>query len=173
MMPFLHRPLALAAVLALTAGVASAHDGPPYPVLVDRDLAGHVVSIWADPDVGIGTFYVYVSDVEAGDPVLRISVWPTDEHKSEAAFTAVPAEEDEPFQLVGEVDFDRRGEWEARFHFEGRDGSDEVTLPIDVTPPGAGTIDLIWFLGPFLALAFLWVKVFLKRREMMRPSYSC
>ena len=48
-------------ILALAAAPpALAHQGPPYPILVDRVMGPGVVSVWADPDVGTGTFYITV-----------------------------------------------------------------------------------------------------------------
>jgi hypothetical protein len=171
--PF-HPMLAVAASVALLARPARAHDGPPYPILVDEPLAGRVISIWADPDVGVGTFYIYVDGENARERCrLDIGVTPADEHQGEQVFAAVPAEPGEPFQLFGEVDFDRVGEWEVRFVLEATDGKAELRLPVDVTPPGLGRIDFIWYLSPFAAVAFLWVKVFLKRRENARESLPC
>jgi len=39
---------------------------------------------------------------------------------------------------------------------------------VEVTPPGLGTIDLLWFLFPFLGIAFLWTKALLRRRPWSR-----
>ena len=46
--------LALAAWL-LSAGPmrALAHEGPPYPIIVNKSAGPCVLSVWADPDVGI------------------------------------------------------------------------------------------------------------------------
>ncbi len=161
---------ALAAVLAL-AGAARAHDGPPYPIVVDRPLETGLVSVWADPDVGTGTFYVYLDPVPATAalPDLSIAVRPADGHVPEARVAAVPSEPGEPFQLVGEVPFDRRGPWEVVFAF----GAEQFELGVEVTPPGAGRIDLLWFSFPFLTIAALWLKVFFARRRIARePSPS-
>ncbi len=151
------------------------HDGPPYPILVDEPLGGRIVSIWADPDVGVGTFYFYVDPRPTADdsPPLDITVAPADDHAPEATFAAAPAKSSEPFQLVGEVDFDRRGTWNVRFAYGATDAREEFHLPVEVTPPGAGRIDLIWFLAPFLLISFLWIKVFLKRREIARTPGPC
>jgi len=163
-------PWAAVAALLL-ASAPSAHDGPPYPILVDEPVAGSVVSIWADPDVGVGTFYLYVVAAEGREPSLPdvdIAVRPVDGHAGEQVFGAVVADEDEPFQLVGETDFDRRGDWEVRFLFEDGGERAELAKTVDVTPPGLGKIDLLWYLSPFLALGFLWVKVFLARRALAK-----
>ena len=52
------RTLLPAAVLLLACGArVRAHEGPPYPILVDKTLGPCVVSVWSDPDVGTGTFF--------------------------------------------------------------------------------------------------------------------
>src|SRR5262245_40899153 len=73
-------------ILALGLGLvfaapAAAHRGPPYPVLVDRRIASYTLSVWADPDVGTGTFFV-VFDPDpfrsASDPIVTIEARPSD-----------------------------------------------------------------------------------------------
>lgn len=160
--------------LGLLASAPSPHDGPPFPIVVDRTLAHDRLSIWADPDVGVGTFYFYLDPLAEGSPQpsegtgIAIAVRPVDGHAPEALFEATPAEASQPYQHIGEVEFDARGPWLVRFVATGPAATEEFELEIDVTPPGAGRIDLLWFLSPFLAVAFLWVKVVLKKRELAR-----
>jgi len=167
-MSALHRISALVLTAACLAAPAAAHDGPPYPVVVDEELGGHLVSVWADPDVGQGTFYLYVDSPD--EARVEIEVEPADDHAPEAIYETVVAEDAAPYQFVGLVDFDRRGEWEVRLILDGLSGSAVRELVVDVTPPGAGRIDLLWFLLPFVAVGFLWIKVLVKRRELQRTS---
>lgn len=164
---------ALLAALVLSAPLR-AHDGPPYPILVDEEVSGLSVSVWADPDVGVGTFYFYVDPLQPGASCrgLEIEVVPQDGHSERLSFAAVPAEQNEPFQLVGEVDFDRRGMWDVVFTITGSGDAEELAIPVDVTPPGLGTFDMLWFLSPFLAVGFLWIKVMLAKRGMARTASS-
>ena len=161
-----------AALLAALAAPAAAHDGPPFPVLVDEDWAGHVVSVWADPDVGVGTFYVYVEPEPAAGVTLDVVVQPADARLEPARHAAVTADERQPYQLLAETEFDRRGDWVATFEFRAGDEVHRRELDVEVTPPGAGRIDLIWFLSPFLIVAFLWGKVLLVRREERNRAAS-
>ena len=48
---------------ALLAGPAAAHDGPPYAVLVDQPAGPTSLSLWADPDVGLGTLHVWLEPI--------------------------------------------------------------------------------------------------------------
>src|SRR5215510_7571836 len=43
--------------LLITFRSVSAHEGPPYPIMVDKMIGPCLVSVWADPDVGIGTYF--------------------------------------------------------------------------------------------------------------------
>jgi hypothetical protein len=57
--------MALAALLILVwlfwpRALARAHVGVPHPVLLEQPLGPYVVSVLADPDVGVGTFIVQV-----------------------------------------------------------------------------------------------------------------
>src|SRR5690606_13796095 len=45
-----------------------AHEGPPFPIVVDHEIGPMLVSVWTDPDIGIGTFFVVFE--AAGDAVL-------------------------------------------------------------------------------------------------------
>lgn len=130
--------------------------------------------MWADPDVGTGTFFLYLDGETARETPceIQLGVVPADGRLEEAFFDAEPADEGEPFQMVCETEFDARGSWQVRFVLEGPRRSGEVSVDVEVTPPGLGRIDLLWFLSPFLALAFLWVKVVLKRREYARSQQA-
>jgi hypothetical protein len=54
------RRCSLVCLLMLAAVPARAHEGPPFPIVVDQRRGNHLVSIWADPDVGTGLVYVVV-----------------------------------------------------------------------------------------------------------------
>lgn len=164
--------IALALVLATPIPVR-AHDGPPYPILVDHPIAGCELSIWADPDVGVGTFYFYVNEPGSERPTERgldVRVQPVDGRLPEAVQSSETADEDEPYQRIAEIPFDARGFWDVAFDVHGPDGVESVALEVEVTPPGLGEIDILWFLSPFLVVAFFWVKIVLKRREYERAS---
>ena len=60
------------------AAPAAAHDGPPFPLMLDEKAGPYTVSVWADPDVGTGTFFIYV-DAPGGsakDVAVTVSVRP-------------------------------------------------------------------------------------------------
>ncbi len=166
---------ALAASLALLAPRAAAHDGPPYPIFVDEEVGGWTVSIWTDPDVGVGTFYYYVDGpggAPSSDLLVRVTSSPLDGRSEEVTAASVVAEPGEPFQLVGELPFHHRGLWDTRFAFELPGGAalGELSYELDVTPPGLGAFDVLWFAFPFLALGGLWLRALLAQRAYDREG---
>jgi hypothetical protein len=56
----------------LVASVASAHDGPPYPIVSNQLLGRYRISVWTDPDTtddesAGGQFWVMIDPVRVGD----------------------------------------------------------------------------------------------------------
>ena len=50
-------------------------------------------------------------------------------------------------------------------------GHGESTATVEVTPPGLGRWDLLWYASPFAAVAFLWFRA-LARRRTRAPAPS-
>lgn len=160
------RLLRALAATALLAAPAAAHDGPPYPILVDEPIPGGEVDVWADPDVGVGTFYVYVRPPELvapGDATLAVR--PLDGHSRGSSYDARAAGSRDPYQLLIEAAFDQRGLWSSDFTFATAAGEGLLSVDVDVTPPGLGPFDLVLYASPFLVVGFLWAKAVLTRRR--------
>ncbi|HEX8337666.1 MAG TPA: hypothetical protein VF621_13110, partial [Pyrinomonadaceae bacterium] len=104
--------LALALACATRAG---AHEGPPYPILVDKTLGPSVASVWADPDVGTGTFFIILEphqgDTLPEDIRVEVVVRPADGHAPEAAHAAEREGVRGRVQYKAEVPFDAEGPW--------------------------------------------------------------
>jgi hypothetical protein len=159
-----------AALLLALASPAPAHEGPPYPILVDETVGPYVLSVWADPDVGVGTFHVLL-DPPAGAALpggTKVEIWvqPADGRIAEARFEARPARRSGGEQHDAEVEFATEERWRARFVLEGDAGGGEIATEVDVTPPGLGGLDLVWYAAPFAAVGFLWIKALLRRRNL-------
>src|SRR5262249_28754984 len=45
---------------------ASAHNGPPFPIITDQRVGPCVVSLWTHPDLGTGTFWIMVDPPPGG-----------------------------------------------------------------------------------------------------------
>ena len=174
-------PLRLAlAGLALLLGLApsaAAHEGPPFPILVDEPMAPWSVSVWADPDVGVGTFWVLL-DPAAGavlpeDTAVTVHVAPADGREPESAWPATAGGRDGRPEHIAEVDFPTREFWTVRIELTSAatGARAERSLRVEVTPPGYGPIDLLLYSWPFAALALLWLKA-LSRARARRPAVA-
>jgi hypothetical protein len=148
---------------------ASAHEGPPYPILVDKMIGPCMVSVWADPDVGIGTYFIILEPPQGAmvpeDVTVEIGVQPISGRLAEARYQAEREKLRSRVQFKAEIPFDAQERWLTRILLKSSQGSGETSVEVEVTPPGYGRWDLIIYLFPFLAVGFLWLKAFLRRRR--------
>jgi hypothetical protein len=151
---------------------ASAHEGPPYPILVDKMIGPCLVSVWADPDVGVGTFYIILDPLQGGqgvtlpeDITIEIGVRPVSGRLAESRYKAVRESLKNRTQFKAEVPFDAQERWLTRILLNSSRGGGEETVEVEVTPPGYGRWDLLLYLFPFLGVGFLWFNAFLRRRK--------
>ena len=156
---------------------ARAHDGPPYPIFVDEDVGGFTLSIWTDPDVGTGTFFYYLEAPPGRSPAdVRVEVRsaPADGSSPEVSGRSELADRDEPFQQIGELEFDHRGLWPTHFEVRTNDAAGlllgELDFDLEVTPPGLGAVDILWFAIPFLMIAGIWLRALLAQRAHDREQ---
>jgi hypothetical protein len=147
----------------------SAHEGPPYPILVDQVIGPCIVSVWADPDVGIGTFFIILEPDQRGripeDITVEIGVRPISGRLAEAHYKAERESLRNRVQFKAEIPFDAQERWRTRILLKSSQGSGEAAVEVEVTPPGYGRWDLLLYLFPFLAVGFLWLKAFLRGRS--------
>lgn len=159
--------LTSALVLACFAR-AGAHEGPPYPILVDKSLGPSVASVWADPDVGTGTFFVILEPPPGGtlpdDIKVEVGVRPVDGHAAEAFHAAGREGVRGRVQYKAEVPFDAQGPWRVRVLLQSPRGGGELAADVEVTPPGLGRWDLLLYLLPFVAVGLLWLRAVAARR---------
>jgi hypothetical protein len=172
-MPMRSRCAPLLVALVLAGGAdsrpAAAHAGPPFPIVEDQRSGPYVVSVWSDPDIGIGTFFVLLAAPEGGrlavPRTVRIGVQPVSGRLHEAVHEAVPQEVAEGARFYAEVPFDSGGTWRVRIVLAGAQGTAELTTTIEPTPDGTiGPISLALYAIPFLAVGFLWLKAVLRGR---------
>jgi hypothetical protein len=148
---------------------AEAHNGPPFPILENQRVGPCVISLWTHPDVGTGTFYVIVDPVPGGripkDLKVEIGIQPESGRLPEVLYNA------ERDDTRGQVDyktlaqFDRDEFWRVRLVLESPQGNGEAFSRVEATPTGFGRWDLLFFLSPFLAVAFLWFRGMTRRRN--------
>lgn len=169
------RLLLLLLLFGLPGLPSAAHEGPPFPILVDRPVGPYVASVWTDPDIGTGTFFVILEPPEgkslpAGTKV-RVAVQPISGRLAEAVYTAEPQPVRHGERHFTEVPFDQGGRWRVRILLDGPEGGGELVSEVEPTPDGTlGPGELGLYLLPFLAVGFFWFKAVLRRRSPAAPG---
>lgn len=169
---------ALGAALLVVALVsrAGAHSGPPFPMIVDQPLGPVVVSVWGDPDIGVGTFYVTFAAPPGGaipaDLAVDLVVQPVSGRLPEVRYTATRDATTDRVQFTAEAQFDRQEMWKVRFVVHSSAGTNELSTEVEATPPGLGPFDVVLYLLPFLAVAFIWGRAMLRHRSRRTQSRS-
>ncbi|MDQ3698276.1 MAG: hypothetical protein M3373_09655 [Gemmatimonadota bacterium] len=166
---------ALACTAAMWPSATLAHEGPPFPIIVDRHVGPYVASVWTDPDIGIGTFYVVL---EAADGMaftepaaVRVGVAPVSGRLAEVLYDARPERVRRGARFVAEVAFDRGEQWHVRVITEGPAGGGELTSQVEATPDVTlGPIGLVIYSFPFVLVAVLWWRVAVGRRRTLGQS---
>jgi hypothetical protein len=170
MMPKRHfagiRSVWLLSVLLPTA--ANAHNGPPFPIIENRRVGPCVISLWTHPDVGTGAFFVFVEPIAGGtvprDLKVQIGVQPENGRLPEVVYTAAQDTNGSPLQYKALAQFDRDEYWRVRLILESSQGQGEEFSRVEATPVGFGKWDLLFYLLPFLAVAFLWLRGMARQR---------
>ena len=159
----------LALLLLLIPATARAHDGPPFPIVVDQKVGPCTISVWADPDVGTGTFFIIVSPSSGStvpaDLNVVVSVQPTSGRLAEASYTAVRENLRGQIQFKALVPFDAQELWRVRIRLQSAQSSGEAVATVEATPPGLGRWDLLVYLLPFIAVGFLWFLAVVRKRS--------
>jgi len=157
-------------LLLAGAAPAVAHEGPPFPILVDQRVGPYVASVWTDPDIGTGTFFVVLEPPEGGklpaQTKVQVTVAPLDKHHGETLYEAEAQKVRYGARYFTETKFDQGGLWRVRVLLGGSEGGGELTAQVEPTPDGTiGPIALVLYALPFLAVGFLWLKAVLVRKE--------
>jgi hypothetical protein len=152
-----------------TRATTYAHDGPPFPIIVDQQVGPCIISVWTDPDVGTGTFFVVTTPTPGNslpeDLSVQVAVQPSTGRLAEVTYPAVREPLRGQTQFKAEVQFDAQELWRVRIRLQSERGVGETLTSVEVTPPGLGRWDLLIYLSPFLAIGFLWLMAFVRRRR--------
>jgi hypothetical protein len=156
----------------------NAHEGPPFPLFVDRKVDPYVVSVWTDPDVGEALFFVIVSAKDGAalpwDLFVNVGVQPVSGRLVETVYSAQREFVQGQVQYRVQVHFDAEELWRVRVRLEGPLGDVETVETVEATPPGYGRWDLLIYLLPFLAIGTLWaiamVRKIKRRTEPQRST---
>lgn len=158
------RYLATALLVFLFSARTLAHDGPPFPIVVDQQVGPCVISVWTDPDIGEGSFFV-ITQTPPNDLTVQVAVQPTSGRLPEATYAAVREDLKDQVQYKTMVKFDVQENWRVRISLHSAQGSGETTAFVEPTPDGLGRWDLLIYLLPFLAIGFIWLRAFLSKRN--------
>jgi hypothetical protein len=163
-------PIYLIAMAFLTfAASAKAHDGPPFPIIEDQNVGPCIVSVWTDPDIGEGSFFVITQPLPNSslpdDLVVQVAVQPMSGRLAEATYTAERENLRGQVQYKALVNFDVQELWRVRVTLKSSQGNGETTSTVEPTPDGLGRWDLLIYLLPFLAIGFIWLRAFLFKRK--------
>jgi hypothetical protein len=149
---------------------AAAHEGPPFPIIVDKSVGPCIVSVWTDPDVGESTFFVVVNPQPGStippDLKVELGVQPTSGRLPEVLRIAQREDLRDQVQFKVLMFLDAQEMWRVRVVLTSSQGSGEAAAEVEATPPGYGRWDLLIYLLPFVAVAVLWLRAVLRRRGL-------
>lgn len=153
----------------LSAAPARAHIGPPFPIIENQKVGPYTVALWTHPDVGTGTFFVLVDPPPGGkvpdDLKIGIGVQPESGRLAEVVYNATRDDTRGQAQYKTLAEFDRQEFWRIRLVLQSSQGGGEALSRVEATPPGFGRWDLLLYLLPFLAVAFLWFRGIARTRN--------
>ena len=162
----------LAAVMACRGSTGHSHagDGSPFPLLVDQRVGPYRVSVWTDPAIGTGRFYVVLESPEGTSFVpptaVRIAIAPASGRLAEATYAARRERARRGARFYAEVPFDRGEEWRVRVLVDGPAGGGALASRVTPTPVGSiGPARLALYSFPFVSIALLWWRVSLYRKR--------
>jgi hypothetical protein len=164
----------LAASLLFCASSASAHNGPPFPIITDQRIGPYTVSLWTHPDLGIGTFFVLINPPPGGvvpkDLKIQIGVQPATGRLPEAVYSAWVEDLHGQVEYKAEAQFDQQENWKVRLTLASSIGGGEAWSQVVPTPAGFGRWDLLLYMLPFLGVGFLWITAMAKRRKLRKSQ---
>ncbi len=166
-------PLILAMMVVWTFETARvwSHVGAPYLVAVQQKAGPYTVTIWADPDVGNGRFFIQAvqGKQEAGaDTAVTVWVRPAGSTEPERPFRAQAPEEGGMSTFLATVPFASKGIWDVRVGLSGPSGQGELSMPVNVTPAFPQALTTALWLLPFVLAGFLWWVAVMHRRRAQK-----
>jgi len=159
------------ALIALIPGVCTyAHEGPPFPLVLDKPLADSRISIWADPDIGEARFYIIVetADGEMPTSVPNVSIWtePVDGRLERQTYPALQNSLRNRLQFEANPYFDCRDFWKIGVQIsKPGTGVLEFATEVESTQPGLGPWDFLIYVFPFLLLGGMWAIAIARHRR--------
>jgi hypothetical protein len=156
--------------------LAKAHNGPPFPIITDKQIGSVKIAVWTHPDIGLGTFFVLVDPLPGtsipNDLKIDLGIQPTSNRLPEVVYAMQRDNGRGEVQYNAQVEFDKQDFFKVRVHVESPTGSGEVSSQVEATPQGFGRWDLLFYLAPFLFVAALFYHGVRKRKKLARITTS-
>ena len=161
----LHRARYALVIILCCAKLATAHEGPPFPLFVDQQVGPYVVSVWTDPDIGEALFFVIVNKPAQlpSDLRVQIGVQPVSGRLPEAFYATERENLRNQVQYRAQAHLDAQELWRVRVRLESAQGNAETIATVEATPPGYGRWDLLVYLLPFLGVGALWTMAMMRK----------
>ena len=159
----------------LWGGVAHAHSGPPFPVMVDKMSGPYKVSLWADPDVGTGSLIIILESPTKApltvEPTqVEVKVQPVSKRLVEKTYRAERQNNrDSPHYFV-ETSFDKQEMWRLQIVLHDAGKVDTLTTQVEATPDDLGPVGILLYAFPFVAIGLVWGRAILKDRRASQPA---
>jgi hypothetical protein len=168
--------VSLIIALLVCALPARAHNGPPFPIIENQKMGPCMVSLWTHPDIGVGTFFVFVQAAPGAtvpaDLKFNLGIEPESKRLTEVVYPMVREDDHGQIQYKASVDFDRDDFFRVRLTMQDSQEQAETFSRVEATPVGFGRWDLLLYLLPFLAVGFLWFRGITRRRSRMRREQT-
>lgn len=150
---------------------AYAHKGPPFALIIDQKVGPYLVSVWTDPDIGTGTFFVVfepTSEDHIPDDItsVKIGIEPVSGRLDEVVYEFEPQRARSGARYWTEVEFDKGEFWNVRVTIEGDGFEKELVSEVEATPDGSiGPIGVLIYAIPFIGVGILWFRALIVRRR--------
>jgi hypothetical protein len=150
---------------------AWAHNGPPFPIITDKQIGSVKIAVWTHPDIGTGTFFVLVDPLPGtsfpNDLKIDLGIQPTTNRLPEVIYPMQRDNSRGEVQYNAQVEFDKQDFFKVRVHVQSSTGSGEVLSQVEATPQGFGRWDLLFYLLPFLFIAAMFYRGVRKKRKKL------
>jgi hypothetical protein len=170
--------LILLLTILLLPGKVQAHSGLPFPVLLDEQLGPYTVSVWADPDVGIGVFIIEGVVDPALQPVdmnvyLQVHLLDGSPARSDGViYTASEHSRTDAGaeRFIVRLPLEAEGYWRVDLTLDSAAGVAATHFNLEATPPEARWLELFLVFIPFGIIAvFLWLSL---RQASRQPDVA-
>jgi hypothetical protein len=131
-------------------------------------MPGHLVTLWADPDIGESIFYVVLEPAPSAAAALisEVDVWvePVSQRLPRKVYRAVQEVARGHLRFAAKPELDVREMWAVGVEIRTADGAvHSFATQVEATPPGLGPWELLVNLIPFVLFGGLWAMVFVRR----------